>query len=65
MLPLFLALTAQPLAAAIMALLGTAFWLRFGPRPMPGLLPGLLMMTVIVNNTVTLMIAAYHLMVKG
>lgn len=65
MLPLFLALTAQPLAAATMALLGTAFWLRFGPSPMPGLLPGLMMTAIIINNTMTLMLVAYHLMGKG
>ena len=56
---LFLACTAGPLAVALLlgptvGLLAAdgaiALWIGFGPRPFPGLLPGVLSIVVILQN---------------
>ena len=40
--PVVLSRWVSPWVGAVAALAGLGLWVRFGPRPMPGLLPGLL-----------------------
>lgn len=48
------------LQGGVAALVGLVAWLRFGPPPIPGLLPGLLATTVLVSNLVVMGLAAWR-----
>jgi hypothetical protein len=43
-------LTMGPLAGLIATVVASGIWIVVGPRPLPGLIPGLMAMAVIMSN---------------
>lgn len=60
--PPTLTLTLGPLAGLIAALVSIAAWIVAGPRPFPGLLPGLMAVTVLLANASQIALCAYRLL---